>query len=69
MDDTTGSGDDLLDAANRLQVSLNEDKVTHGQFVSMSLDEKDIIILIQESLMLYEYMYMIVIILRLDTIV
>lgn len=39
MDDTTGSGDDLLDAANRLQVSLNEDKVTHGQFVSMSLDE------------------------------
>lgn len=62
MDDTTGSGDDLLDAANRLQVSLNEDKVTHGQFVSMSLDEKDIIILIQESLMLYEYMYMIVII-------
>lgn len=69
MDDTTGSGDDLLDAANRLQASLNEDKVTHGQFVSMSLDEKDIIILIQESLMLYEYMYMIVIILRLDTIV
>lgn len=69
MDDTTGSGDDLLDAANRLQASLNEDMVTHGQFVSMSLDEKDIIILIQESLMLYEYMYMIVIILRLDTIV
>lgn len=29
MDDTTGSGDDLLDAANRLQASLNEDKVTH----------------------------------------
>lgn len=69
MDDTTGSGDDLLDAANRLQASLNEDKVTHGQFVSMSLDEKDIIILIQESLMLYEYIYMILIILRLDTIV
>lgn len=68
MDDTTGSGDDLLDAANRLQASLNEDKVTHGQFVYMS-HEKDIIILIQESLMLYEYMYMIVIILRLDTIV
>nr|XP_034322966.1 ubiquitin-like modifier-activating enzyme 6 [Crassostrea gigas] len=29
MDDTTGSGDDLLDAANHLQASLNEDKVTH----------------------------------------
>lgn len=28
MDDTTGSGDDLLDSANRLQASLNEDKVT-----------------------------------------
>lgn len=72
MDDTTGSGDDLLDAANRLQASLNEDKVTHGQFVSMSLDEskhtyeKDIIILMQESCMLYEYMYMILIRLRLD---
>uniref|UniRef100_A0A8W8HLJ0 Ubiquitin-activating enzyme SCCH domain-containing protein n=1 Tax=Magallana gigas TaxID=29159 RepID=A0A8W8HLJ0_MAGGI len=29
MDNTTGSGDDLLDASNRLQGSLNEDKVTH----------------------------------------
>lgn len=39
MDDTTGSGDDLLDSANRLQASLNEDKVTQGQSVSMSLQD------------------------------
>lgn len=39
MDDTTGSGDDLLDSANRLQISLNEDKVTQGQSVSMSLQD------------------------------
>lgn len=34
MDDTTGSGDDLLDSANRLQISLNEDKVTQVSVLS-----------------------------------
>lgn len=39
-DETTGSGDDLVDAANRLQSSLNETDVAQGQFSVLRSREK-----------------------------